>query len=476
MPVIKHNTLIETSYKLNSREQFFVLYLIAQISQQDDSFKEYTMHYSDIERILNFDGKRRIANKSEVFSLMDKLNSVPILYERGRIVGKSVWLQYLEHNQDTDEFTFGLSEKLHDYLLQLKEHFTKYNLINVAYLNSNAIRLYELLKRHQFKGNCEFTIEKIKFYLGLEGRYPKFYDFKRWVLVPAQKEITKYTDIRFEYQAAKKRGKKILSLRFLIYENKPEYTPEIKYIFKELDSVGPGIDSAKANAQDFADLMDRKGDKFTRAQLLALHFLTSKGVNQKFIEENILQHEKVKYEPLLGFEDIYAKSLWRYFDSKSKASKKAGAFVNWWKKGKLTTDNLHARMIEAVRAKAKTLTPEEQENRINARKFPANVYEVQKTNLKKEKNKAAKQQIAIPFTKPKPEKKASVKRKNWGQFNYEWFKREHSERYQSLLNTVVDEYKETFRKANQSFDLEKYRSAIDSRVEAKCKAWWKGNE
>ncbi len=63
MAIIKHNKLIETSYKLNSREQFFVLYLISQISQNHSEFKEYRMHYSEIERIINFDGKRRLANK-----------------------------------------------------------------------------------------------------------------------------------------------------------------------------------------------------------------------------------------------------------------------------------------------------------------------------------------------------------------------------------------------------------------------------
>ena len=117
MPIVKHNKLIETSYKLNSREQFFVLYLISKISQSDTNFRDHRMHYSEIQKIINFDGKRRIANKSEVFALMDKLNSEPIIYERGSVVGKSVWLQHMEHDTETDIFTFSLSEKLREYLL-----------------------------------------------------------------------------------------------------------------------------------------------------------------------------------------------------------------------------------------------------------------------------------------------------------------------------------------------------------------------
>ena len=52
-------------------------------------------------------------------------------------------------------------------------------------------------------------VEKIKFFLGIEGKYPKFYEFKRWVLIPCQKEIEKFSDIKFEFMPAKKRGKSI---------------------------------------------------------------------------------------------------------------------------------------------------------------------------------------------------------------------------------------------------------------------------
>ena len=57
MAIVKANKLIETSYKLGSREQFFILYLIAKISQEDTGFSKYQMHYSDVARILNFDGR-----------------------------------------------------------------------------------------------------------------------------------------------------------------------------------------------------------------------------------------------------------------------------------------------------------------------------------------------------------------------------------------------------------------------------------
>jgi len=444
MAIIKHNKLIETSYKLNSREQFFVLYLISKISQHDKDFREYKMHYSEIEKIINFDGKRRIANKAEVFTLMDKLNSEPIIYERGSIVGKSVWLQHMEHDTETDIFTFSLSAKLREYLMQLKEHFTKYNISNIVYLNSNALRLYEVLKRYQFKGECEITVEKVKFYLGLENRYPKFYEFKRWVLIPSQKEIEKYTDIRFDFLPARKEGKRILSLRFIIHENQPQYTPDTIKLLSKIDNrVGEqfksdSISSTHAEAPD---------NELTPSKQRAFVFLATKGVNKSFILEHILSHPKVSYAPLIGFEDLYFKHLWKFFYNKTtvKGEKMAGAFVSWWKNGRLTDDGLHGHITELVIKNKKS------EETVNA----AEVNQV------------------INKTWAKGGKRSAVK---GARFDMEQFKNTHSAQYQKVLKKVKSEYEKAFEDLGTSFDAAKYRKAIEDKVHHECMKWLQSAE
>ena len=429
MAIIKHNKLIETSYKLNSREQFFVLYLISQISQNDSQFREYTMHYSEIEKIINFDGKRRIANKNEVFTLMDKLNSVPIIYEKGSIVGKSVWLQHMEHDTETDEFTFSISEKLKEYLVQLKEHFTRYNISNIIYLNSNAIRLYEVLKRHQFKGECVITLEKLKFYLGIENRYPKFYEFKRWVLLPSQTEIEKYTDIRFEFRPHKKDKKKILSLKFYIYENEPQYTPEMIRVLNGLESGRIGEAKLSTNSRANQKYLDN----LTESQGKAFRYLSSKGVNKSFIVNDILSHPKVNYAPLKSYEDVYIELLWKFFSNKTKSQQKAGAFVNWWKNGKLTEDSLHARLVELVLAHRK-------ENESSNSFSPY----------------ALSNQIGRGKTEI---------------FSLEQFKMNNPGIFKKIQEEVRQGYTKALEDAQQDVDLSKYQKSIDNQVYHKCKAW-----
>ncbi len=450
MAIIKSNKLIETSYKLNSREQFFVLYLISKISQHDKGFREYTMHYSEIESIINFDGKRRIANKSEVFGLMDKLNSETIKYEKGNIVGKSVWLQHMEHNTDTDEFTFSLSEKLRDYLLQLKEHFTRYNVSNIVYLNASAVRLYEVLKRYQFKGECEITIAKIKFYLGIENRYSKFYEFKRWVLVPSQREIEKYTDIKFDFKPAKKEGKKIISLKFIIQENEPEFKPETLQLLTKIDpKAGEAYNNSYKNKSSFS-LQNENG--LSNSLSTALEFLVGKGINKAFIKENIFPHPKINYEPLRGYEDIYFKILWKFFSDKTNSEKPAGAFVTWWKKGTLTEDNLHARMMEYVIKRKKNITEQERSLREGGKKEQESNYDLTISEI----------DLKNSF--------------GLGSFSIEKFKKEYPDTYQRILKQINNNYESTFKSLNQKFDPNKYRKAIEDKVYHDCLEWYTANK
>jgi hypothetical protein len=453
MAIVKHNKLIETSYKMNSREQFFVLYLISKISQNDSEFREYKMHFSEIERILNFDGKRRIANKGEVFAIMDRLNSVPIVYEKGTIVGKSVWLQHMEHDTETDEFTFSLSEKLRDYLIQLKEHFTQYNISNIVYLNSNAIRLYEVLKRYQFLGECILEVEKIKFFLGIEGKYPKFYEFKRWVLIPCQTEIEKFSDIKFEFMPAKKRGKSIVSLKFFISENQPEIIPE---------NIGFLNGESPRPTGKNATFLQQKIDKLNYSQWMAFLFLSHLNVNKTFIIEKVLTDSKVNYQPLIGYEDIYMKILWKFLSEKSNATEKAGAFVDWWKKGRLTENNLHARMVEVVLKKKNEMSHSERDRREATKQMNKIEYG---TYLEKEQNEFR----AANAIGEEVEFGSKIKRVG---FNINVFKNKYPTHYMNAIEEVKMEYVKAFESLGQEVDFNKYQNAIEDKVRFRCKEWW----
>ena len=225
--VVKSNRLIETGYKLGKREQYFILYIISRLdSMRQNDFRKYELSFGEIKRILNYDGIKRLANRDAVFDIMNNLNRTPIYWEKsdehGELEerGQMTWISSLKHNVKKDTFTFNFDSNLKPFLLQLEEYFTKYALHNVKnFSKSHSIRMYEILKVYERQRRVEFTVEKLKFYLGVTNKYGKFYELKRWILDPTKEELKAFTDIRFEYRVAQKHRKTVLSIEFFIYPN-----------------------------------------------------------------------------------------------------------------------------------------------------------------------------------------------------------------------------------------------------------------
>mgnify|MGYP001010096587 CR=1 FL=1 len=82
-------------------------------------------------------------------------------------------------------------------------------------------RIYEFLKCNEFKkqGYVEIDINNLRKLLKAESIYPRYNDFKRFVILKAQKELKKLTDIKFTFEELKT-SRKITSLKFYIESNK----------------------------------------------------------------------------------------------------------------------------------------------------------------------------------------------------------------------------------------------------------------
>ncbi|MBL7817886.1 MAG: replication initiation protein [Saprospiraceae bacterium] len=494
MAIVKSNKLIETSYKLGSREQFFVLFLLSKISQQDTEFRQYRVHYKDIARIMNFDGRRRVANKEDIFKMMNNLNTQPIRFSEGDEDVQAVWITSLRYNRKSGEYTFTFSLELKPFLLQLKEHFTLYNISNVVYLSGHSTRMYEVLKRHQFKREpVVLSIKDLKFWLRIENKYPEYYEFKRWVLEPAKQELEQYTDIRFTYVEAEKEGKKILSLEFTIYDNAPKEHPAALNLLTnigerlQLSEPAPFTEGErKIETQKVSKAKNEKLANLTWTQHKAFDFLSEKGVNSTFVLDSILGHPKVNYEPLRGFEDLYFQIMWSFFDAKSQSKQKVGAFVNWFKAGKLTEDGLHARFMEQVLAQRKKMKETEIEERLSA-----------KINSKAEKMSATKSQNVtqqadlFAYTEgikivnqeqpkdytPMIETMNRILKRQTNPvptFDFEDFKKQYAEQYQAALQKAKEDYKQFYAEmGNPIIDLNQYSESIEHRAKEYCRDWLK---
>jgi len=102
-------------------------------------------------------------------------------------------------------------------MLGLKEFYISYKLENVLSLKSKySIRLYEVLKSNLFKKCIEIEIKELKKMLGVnEKSYNVYQNLKNKVIITAQKELNKITDISFEFEEIKT-GRKVTSIKFII--------------------------------------------------------------------------------------------------------------------------------------------------------------------------------------------------------------------------------------------------------------------
>lgn len=230
--VTKSNILIEANYKLGVVEQKIILCLASNIHPEDSDFKSYTLPIKEFNRLLGLSGTPKYTELRQITKeLMQKVFEVRI----DKKVIQVSWLSYVAYNESEGTIDVRFDPFLRPYLLELKKEFTSYKLENVVKLKSSyAIRIYELLKQYEKLQERTFFLSDLRKMLGAEDIYPAYGNFKQRVLVPAQKELMKKTDISFEIEAVKK-GRKVEKVKFLIKSAKQPKIEELDIFENNLE-------------------------------------------------------------------------------------------------------------------------------------------------------------------------------------------------------------------------------------------------
>jgi len=215
--IVKSNHLIESSYKLGLTEMKIISKLTSTIQKDDTDFKVYTFKVWELVNDLQLWKN----NHKELENASDKLLS------RTLTIKKDDWwflklnfLSSFEYKKNEWIIELCFDPKLKQYLLQLKTFFTSYTLRNIIQLkSSHSIRIYELLKQYEAIWERQIKIEALKLILGLNKHQYKYAMFKKRVILQAQYELEKYTDIFFEFHEIKE-GRKVVAIKFIIHNQK----------------------------------------------------------------------------------------------------------------------------------------------------------------------------------------------------------------------------------------------------------------
>lgn len=216
--IYKHNDLVQASYRLSISEQRVIAVLASLVNPNDNEFKPYRFAVKDFIKLIDTKSKNMY---QVVEKLTDGLRNKGLTIRKNENGTTSIlkinWLSSIEYFPGEGVVELCFDPKLKPVLLQLKTHFTSYKLKDVMTFRSTySFRIYELLKQYLKLGERLFLLEDLRNLLGIEPEEYKLYgDFKRKILLTAQKDINEKTDVEFDFEEIKT-GRKVGKIRFFI--------------------------------------------------------------------------------------------------------------------------------------------------------------------------------------------------------------------------------------------------------------------
>lgn len=231
--------------------RFFTIYLSRINARDPENTRLVRFTLSDFVTIMDLENVNISKLKATTNSLLCKVVNVPT--ESGGYRSFQLFKECtLEKDENTDEWYIEIDA--HDRALPLmfdfkRDYFT-YELWNALRLtSSNQLRMYEILKQYQKKGERTIELEQLKRYLFIgEDEYPRFDNFKAKVLEACKKALKDNTDISFEYELIKKARGKVHAVKFSIFKN-TEYRDQLS-ISEFIDLKSTSNDIGETEAED----------------------------------------------------------------------------------------------------------------------------------------------------------------------------------------------------------------------------------
>ncbi len=214
--VAQHNELVKARFNMSLMETRLFIALLGRINKGDTDFSLCRIPISEVSS--NVDGGKAYQDvKEAVIKLSSKVITVETVDQHGKREIISDPLMATCRYKDGSGFIVAqLNSFVKPYLLQLKGNFTVAEIKVLLQLRSYySYRIYWLLKSFSYNSNTfSIKIEDLKTMMGIEGQYPNFYDFKKWVLLVSQRELTQ-TDMAFSFNEIKE-GRSVKQVEFII--------------------------------------------------------------------------------------------------------------------------------------------------------------------------------------------------------------------------------------------------------------------
>ena len=210
--VTMHNTLVSASHGLNLSEKRLVSMAVAKLSPKAAALPGKPI------KILAVDFAKQFGLEPHT-AYVQLREAQENLFNRYIEVVKMRWISSIRYKEGEGEISIAFAPEIAQFLVQLKRHFTSYQLSKAAALRSTySWRLFENLERFRETGVWEVDMDRFHIIMETPKSYrANFAQTRRWVLDPALSELAARTNITAEVEPIR-RGRKIARLRFT-FEN-----------------------------------------------------------------------------------------------------------------------------------------------------------------------------------------------------------------------------------------------------------------
>ena len=225
--IVKDNALINASYNLDLVEQRLILLAIIEARESGKGINANDPLTVHAESYINQIGVHRNtayqALKDACDSLFARQFSYQSLSEKGNVINhKSRWVSEVAYIDNEAVVRLIFSPAIVPLITRLEEQFTKYEIQQISNLTSAyAVRLYEILIAWRSTGKTPIiNMHDFRQKIGvLDPEYKRMYDFKKYVLDIALKQVNEHTDITAKVEQHKT-GRSITGFSFNFKQKK----------------------------------------------------------------------------------------------------------------------------------------------------------------------------------------------------------------------------------------------------------------
>ena len=219
--LVKHNNLIQGKYYLEASEQKLLYKIFEEIQKKSYTTRivqiNFQDFYNDYKSVLT-----KNITKKDFKNLIESLQDKKPYIIKGDEYIRTQWYK-IYGKVDLSEVKLELDIDVFEYVQSLDKNFTGLRLETLyAFKSFHSMRIYELLKQWcETRTEIPYTVDSLKELLGIEDNagYKNFFNFKKYVLDKALKEINEKSELTVEMETIKE-GRKTVGVIFKIVDIK----------------------------------------------------------------------------------------------------------------------------------------------------------------------------------------------------------------------------------------------------------------